>query len=110
MSTTIHRPVMSLGSGGMALTCEVLVSHCDDADFDGDWRYSAFCPDFDTAMDGRSADEALERLHDAIGIKLADCAGAGLSPILPAARDEAVADFLADGRLVKQTTIQVESG
>lgn len=111
MTTATYRPVM-LSSGGVALTCEVLVSHCDDADFDGDWRYAAFCPDLDAAMDGRSVDEAVQRLHDAIVIKLEDCVGVGADagPALapPMARAEAVADFLADGRLIQQTTLRIE--
>ena len=109
MTTTTYRPVMLSSGGGVALTCEVLVSHCDDADFDGDWRYAAFCPDLDAAMDGRSVDEAVKRLHDAIVIKLADCVGGGAGPLVsPLARDEAVADFLADGRLIQQTTLRIE--
>ena len=51
---------------------EILVSRCDDEDFDGDWRYSAFCPDIDTAMDGGTPEEALLRVKDAIRVKLAD--------------------------------------
>lgn len=107
MTTAIYHPAMPPDAGESALTCEVLISHCDAADFDGDWRYSAFCPDIDAAMDGRSADEALQRLQDAIRIKLADGAGAYLSPAPPVARAAAVADFLADGRLVKQTTLRI---
>ena len=93
-------------SGGVY---EVLVSRYDGADFDGDWRYSAFCPDVDTAMDGRTPEEALRRVKDAIGIKLADCPD-GRLPTMPAeVRAEAVADFLADGRLVDKTTVRLES-
>lgn len=108
MTTTTYPPLIRPGSAGVALTCEVLISHCAAADFDGDWRYAAFCPDLDVAMDGRSVAEAVQRLHDAIRIKLADCAGECPTPMSPAARDEAVADFLADGRLVQQATLRLE--
>ena len=88
---------------------EVLVSRYDGADFDGDWRYSAFCPDIDTAMDGRTPEEALRRVKEAIGIKLADYP-AGQFPVVTAeVRAEAVADFLSDGRLVDKTTVILES-
>ncbi len=87
---------------------EVLVSCYDGADFDGDWRYSAFCPDIDTAMDGRTPEEALSRVRDAVRIKLADYP-TGQFPLLPPeARAEAVGDFLNDGRLIDKTTVSVE--
>ncbi len=79
---------------------EILVSCCDDADFDGGWRYSAFCPDIDTAMDGRTPEEAILRVKDAIRVKLADYQADQISVLSPEARAEAVADFLSDGRLV----------
>ena len=87
---------------------EILVSCCDDADFDGDWRYSAFCPDVDTAMDGRTAEEALLRIKDAIRIKLADSRADQISVLSREARAEAVADFLTDGRLVDKTKVILE--
>ena len=59
MTTTSYHPAAPPDTDGSDLTCEVLISHCADAEFDGDWRYSAFCPDLDAAMDGRSVDEAL---------------------------------------------------
>ena len=108
MTTATYRPTMPPGVHSPVLTCEVLVSHYAAADFDGDWRYAAFCPDLDVAMDGRSIAEAVQRLRDAIRIKLDDCAGDGPAPTSPAARDEAVADFLADGRLVQQATLRIE--
>ena len=79
---------------------EILVSCCDDADFDGDWRYSAFCPDIDTAMDGRTPEEAILRVKDAMRVKLADYQADQISVLSPETRAEAVADFLIDGRLV----------
>lgn len=88
---------------------EVLVSCYDGMDFDGDWRYSAFCPDIDTAMDGRTPEEALLRVKEAIRIKLADYQ-TGQRPVLtPEARGEAVEDFLNDGRLVDKTTVLLDS-
>ena len=87
---------------------EILVSCCDDADFDGDWRYSAFCPDIDTAMDGRTPEEALLRVKDAIRAKLADYHDDQILVLSPEARAEAVADFLSDGRLVDKTKVLLE--
>ena len=87
---------------------EILVSRCDDADFDGDWRYSAFCPDIDTAMDGRTPEEALLRVKDAIRVKLADYQADQILVLSPEARAEAVADFLSDGRLVDKTKVLLE--
>ena len=84
---------------------EALVSRYDDADFDGDWRYAAFSPDIDVATDGRTTDEALRRLKDAIRIKLRDYPTGQLPALSPAARAAAVADFLDDGRLVAKTTV-----
>ena len=52
---------------------EIMVSYCDETGFDGDWRYSAFCPDIDSAMDGRTPEEAILRVTEAIRVKLADC-------------------------------------
>lgn len=87
---------------------EILVSRCDDEDFDGDWRYSAFCPDIDTAMDGRTPEEALLRVKDAIRVKLADYQADQISVLSPEARAEAAADFLSDGRLVDKTKVLLE--
>ena len=92
-------------SGGVY---EILVSCCDDADFDGDWRYSAFCPDIDTAMDGRTPEEALLRVKDAIRVKLAHYQDGQILVLSPEARAEAVADFLSDGRLVDKTKVLLE--
>ena len=83
---------------------DVLVSCCDDPDFDGDWRYSAFCPDRDVAMDGRTVDEALQRVKDAIAVKVADSADGRLPALSSELKAAALADFLSDGRLVWQTT------
>ena len=87
---------------------EILVSCCDDADFDGDWRYSAFCPDIDTAMDGRTPEEALQRVKDAIRVKLADHQAGQFTIFSPEARARAVADFLSDGRLVDKQKVLLE--
>lgn len=87
---------------------EVLVSCCDDADFDGDWRYSAFCPDLDTAMDGRTSEEAVLRVKESIRVKLADYQTGQFPLPSPEARVEAVADFLSDGRLVDETIVILE--
>ena len=96
------------------IDCDVLVSYCDAPDFDGDWRYSAFCPDLDVAMDGRSAAEAMARLKDVVAFKvMADLRGSndsdnpsdGRQPALSSEQKaEALADFLSEGRLVCRTT------
>ena len=87
---------------------EVLVSCYDGEGFDGDWRYSAFCPDIDTAMDGRTPEEALSRVKDAIRIKLGDSQTGRFPALSPGARAEAVEDFLNDGRLIDKTTVLLE--
>ena len=89
---------------------EVLVSCYDGEDFDGDWRYSAFCPDIDTAMDGRTPEEALLRLKVAIRIKLVDYLTGQFPALPPEARAAAVEDFLNDGRLIDKTTGSSDSG
>lgn len=87
---------------------EILVSYCDDSDFDGDWRYSAFCPDIDTAMDGRTPEEALLRVKAAIRVKLADDQADQILVLSPEARAEIVADFLSDGKLVDKQKVLLE--
>ena len=82
----------------------LMTSWCDDPDFDGDWRYSAFCPDLDVAMDGRTVAEALQRVKDAIAIKAADSPDGRLPALSSELKAAALADFLSDGRLVCPTT------
>ena len=107
--TSAHSAGQTTTGNEPAGVYEVLVSCYDGRDFDGDWRYSAFCPDVDTAMDGRTPEEALSRVKEAIRVKLVDCQTRQL-PILNAkARDEAVEDFLSDGRLVDRTTVLLDS-
>lgn len=55
-----------------AATYQVLVSYYDGADFDGDWRWSADCPAVGCASNGRTRQEALEMVKDAIQGLLAD--------------------------------------
>ena len=87
---------------------EVLVSCYDGTDFDGDWRYSAFCPDIDAAMDGRTPAEALSRVKEAIRIKIGDYPTGQFPMLPPAARAKAVEDFLNEDRLVDKTTVLLE--
>ena len=87
---------------------EIMVSCCDETDFDGDWRYSAFCPDIDAAMDGRTPEEAILRITEAIRVKLADCQDGQFPLLSPEARAEVIADFISDGRLVAETTVTLE--
>ena len=86
---------------------DVLVTHYDGDDFDGDWRYSAFCPDIDVAMDGRDPEEAYRLLENAIRIKLADCTDVQQAILSPVARAEVISDFLDDGRLCEQIAIRL---
>ena len=86
---------------------DVLVTHYDGDDFDGDWRYSAFCPDIDVAMDGRDTEEAYRLLENAIRIKLTDCTDVQQAILSPADRAEAISDFLDDGRLCEQIAIRL---
>ena len=106
--TTTHDTGQTTAGNEAGEVYEVMVSCYDEADFDGDWRYSAFCPDIDAAMDGRTSEEAVLRLTEAIRIKLADCR-IGQFPLLsPEARAEAIAEFISDGRLVEKTTVILE--
>ncbi len=106
--TTTHDTGQTAAGNEAGGIYEVMVSCCDEADFDGDWRYSAFCPDIDTAMDGRTSAEAVHRVTEAIRVKLADCQFGQLPPLSPEARAKAIADFLGDGRLVEKTTVILE--
>ncbi len=47
-------------------TFQVLVSYYDAEDFKGDWRWGADCPAVGVATDGRTREEALEMVKDAI--------------------------------------------
>lgn len=53
-------------------TFQVLISHYAGADFVGDWRWSADCPAVGCASDGRTRQEALAMVKDAIQCRLAD--------------------------------------
>lgn len=53
-------------------TFQVVVSYYDGADFDGDWRWSADCPAVGCASDGRTRQEALVMVQDAIKGMLAE--------------------------------------
>ena len=86
---------------------DVFVSCYDDDDFDGEWRYSAFCPDIDVAMDGRNPEEAYRLLENAIRIKLADHTDVQQAILSPADLAEAISDFLSDGRLCEKTAIRI---
>ena len=103
--TSAHSAGQTTTGNEPGVVYEVLVSCYDDADFDGDWRYSAFCPDLDTVMDGRTPEEAVLRVKEAIRVKLADYQTSQFPPLSPEARVEAVTDFLSDGRLVDETMV-----
>ena len=47
-------------------TFQVLVSYYDGEDFNGDWRWCADVPEIGVASDGRTYEEALEMVKDAI--------------------------------------------
>ena len=51
---------------------QVLVSYYDGADFIGEWRWSAECPALGCASDGRTRQEALQMVADAMQGVLAD--------------------------------------
>ena len=51
---------------------QVLVSYYDGADFNGEWRWSAECPALGCASDGRTRQEALQMVADAMQGVLAD--------------------------------------
>ena len=108
--TSTHSADQAMDGNKPGQVYEVLVSCYDGEDFDGDWRYSAFCPDIDAAMDGRTPEEALSRVKDAIRIKLADYPTGQFPVPHPGDRAEAVEDFLNDGRLINKTTVLLERG
>lgn len=106
--TTTHDADQTEAENRAGEIYEVMVSRYDEADFDGDWRYSAFCPDIDAAMDGRTPEEAVLRVTQAIRVKLADCQNGQFPLLSPEARAEAIADFISDGRLVAKTAVTLE--
>ena len=71
---------------------QVLVAYYDGADFDGEWRWSAECPALGCASDGRTRQEALQMVTDAMQGVLADY------PVgeRPAAADDAMARTRAE--------------
>ena len=107
MATTHHTGQTTAGNQAGEIYA-VMVSCCDEADFDGDWRYSAFCPDVDVAMDGRTSEEAVLRVKEAIRVKLVDCQTGQSLLLPPEARAEAIKDFIGDGRVVDETTVFLE--
>ena len=73
-------------------TFQVLVSYYDAEDFKGDWRWGADCPAVGVATDGRTREEALEMVKDAIQGKLSDY------PVgqYPLHSDDAMAELCAE--------------
>ena len=69
---------------------QVLLSYYDGADFKGEWRWSAECPALGCASDGRTQQEALRMVADAMQGILADCP--------PGARPPPPADAMAQTR------------
>ena len=55
-------------------------------------------------MDGRTVDEALQRVKDAIAVKVADSPDGQPPALSSELKAAALADFLSDGRLVRRTT------
>ena len=106
--TTTHDAGQTEAENRAGEIYEVMVSRYDEADFDGDWCYSAFCPDIDAAMDGRTPEEAVLRVTEAIRVKLADCQNGQFPLLSPEARADAIADFISDGCLIAETTVTLE--
>ena len=78
-------------------TFQVLVSYYDREDFNGDWRWGADCPAVGCATDGRTREEALEMIKDAIQCHLSDYPP-GEFPLRPDdAMAEACAEYEAEG-------------
>ena len=78
-------------------TFQVLVSYEADADFDGDWRWSADCPAIGCASDGRTRQEALIMVQDAIKGMLADYPPGQYPYRGPAAMAQVRAEYDAEG-------------
>ncbi len=73
-------------------TFQVLVSYYDGEDFNGEWRWGADCPSVGCATDGRTREEALEMIKDAIQCLLS----AFPSGQFPLRSDDAMAEACAE--------------
>ena len=78
-------------------TFQVLVSYYDGEDFDGDWRWGADCPAVGCATDGRTREEALEMIKDAIQCHLSDYPPGQFPLRSDDAMAEACAEYEAEG-------------
>ena len=73
-------------------TFQVLVSYYDAEDFNGDRRWGADCPAVGVATDGRTREEALEMVKDAIQCLLSDYPPGEF----PLRSDDAMAELCAE--------------
>ena len=73
-------------------TFQVLVSYYDAEDFKGDWRWGADCPSVGVATDGRTREEALAMVKDAIQGHLSDYPPGQF----PLRSDDAMAELCAE--------------
>ncbi len=78
-------------------TFQVLVSYYDGEDFDGDWRWGADCPAVGVATDGRTREEALEMIKDAIQCHLSEYPPGEFPLRSDDAMAEACAEYEAEG-------------
>ena len=72
VTLSTHSLQVDSSPAGEEGTYEVLVSYYDGTDFSGDWRWSAECPAVGCASDGRTRQEALTMVEDAIQGMLSD--------------------------------------
>ena len=102
MTTTLaHQPAASPANPAPADDppgpYQVIVTYEDGADFDGDWRWSADCPAIGCASDGRTREEALLMVADAIQGLLADYPPGEYPPKPDDAMAQVQAEYDAEG-------------
>ena len=88
-------------------TFQVLVSYCDGEDFNGDWRWCADAPEIGVASDGRTYEEALEMVKDAIQCFMSGYPP-GQFPVCPSdAMAIACAEYADEGLVYTLDTVTV---
>ena len=100
MTTTIaHQPAASPATPAddPPGPYQVIVTYEDSDDFDGDWRWSADCPAIGCASCGRTREEALLMVADAIQCLLSDYPPGEYPPKPADAMAQVQAEYEAEG-------------